>query len=150
MNTDYGSLIYGKVQSVKSTLEITEATRLYTKVICVSGTKIVENTINILKLLFFIINLDFNTSQQISTQRKLNQLLTSSIFFVFLTPEMQERLEQTKTYYAFSYFVLKEMKQKPLKRVATKSHFSVCMLLLLLAPMNVFLLYMISGRHCFS
>ena len=116
MDTDYGSLIHGKVQSVKLTLEIKGATRLYTKVIYVSATKIGKNTTNILKLLFFIINLDFLTSKQISTYRKLKLV-------VFLTTEMQERLQQTKVYYAFCYFALKEMTQKPKKRVATKTHF---------------------------
>ena len=116
MDTYYGSLIHGKVQSVKLTLEIKGATRLYTKVIYVSATKIGKNTTNILKLLFFIINLDFLTSKQISTYRKLKLL-------AFLTSEMQERLQQTKVYYAFCYFALKEMTQKPKKRVATKTHF---------------------------
>ena len=117
MDTDYGSLIHGKVQSVKLTLEIKGATRLYTKVIYMSATTIGKNTIIITIInLFSIINLDFLTSKQISTYRKLKLL-------AFLTSEMQERLQQTKVYYAFCYFALKEMTQKPKKRVATKTHF---------------------------
>ena len=51
------------------------------KVIFVSTTKIGENTINILKLLFFIMNLQhFFTSNQISTYRKLNLLLKKYLF----------------------------------------------------------------------
>ena len=66
------------------------------EVIFVSATKIVENTKNILKLLFFTINLHFATSNQISTYKKLNLPLTSSNYFVFLPLEMQNRLEQTE------------------------------------------------------
>ena len=44
-------------------------------------TKIGENTTNILKLLFFIKNLLFVTSNQLSTYRKLNLHLTSSVYF---------------------------------------------------------------------
>ena len=56
-----------------------------------STTKIGENTTNILKLLFFTTNLYFVTSNQISTYRKLNLPLTSSIYFVFLPPEIQKK-----------------------------------------------------------
>ena len=79
-----------------------------------STTKIGENTTNILKLLFFTTNLYFVRSNQISTYRKLNLPLTSSIYFVFLPLEIQKRLEQTKVYHAFSYFVWKETSHKPL------------------------------------
>ena len=65
--------------------------------------KIGENTTNISKLLFFTINLHFVTSNQISTYRKLNFPLTSSIYLVFLHLEMQKRLKQTKACHAFSY-----------------------------------------------
>ena len=61
------------------------------KVIFVSATKISENTTNILKLLFFVINLHSVTSNQISTYRKLNLPLTSSIYFVFWPLEMQKK-----------------------------------------------------------
>ena len=49
----------------------------------------------------------FVTSSQISTYRKLNLPLTSSIYFVFFPLEMQKRLKQTQVYHAFSYFVWK-------------------------------------------
>ena len=68
-------------------------------------TKINESTTNILKLLFFTINLYFVKSNQISIYRKLNLPLTGSIYFVFLPLEMQNRLEQTKVHNLFSYFV---------------------------------------------
>ena len=58
-----------------------------------------------LKLLFFTINVHFITLKQISTYRKLNLPLTSSIYFVFLLLEMQKRHKLTKVYYALSYFV---------------------------------------------
>ena len=72
------------------------ATKLHTKVIFVSTTKIGESTTSILKLLFFTINLHFVKSNQISTYRKLNLPLKSSIYFVFLPLEMPKRLAQTK------------------------------------------------------
>ena len=88
----------------------------------VSAIKIGENIINILKFLFFTINLHFVTSNQIPAYRKLNLPLTSSIYFVFL--EMQKTLQQIKVYHAFSYFVWKETKHKPLKVAGAKTLFS--------------------------
>ena len=97
------------------------------KVIFVSATKIGENTTNILKLLFFIVNLHSVTSNQISTYRKLNLPLTSSIYLVFLPLEMQGRLKQTKVYHMFFYFAWKEMTHNPLKVAAAKTLLSsVC------------------------
>ena len=49
-----------------------------------------QSTTNILKLLFFTINLQFVKSNQISTSRKLNLPLTSSIYFVFLPVKMTQ------------------------------------------------------------
>ena len=89
-----------------------------------STTKIGENTTNISKLLFFTINLSFVTSNQISTDRKLNLPLTSSIYFVFLHLEMQKRLKQTKLCHGFSDFTWKGTTRKPLKVAAAKSIFS--------------------------
>ena len=60
------------------------ATKLKTKVIFVSATKIGENTTKILKLLFFIINLH-------SVAFTLNLSLTSSIYLVFLPLKMQKK-----------------------------------------------------------
>ena len=62
-----------------------------------SATKIGENITNILKLLFFTINLHFVTSNQISTYRKLNLPLTSSIYFVFLPLEMQKKTQTNQS-----------------------------------------------------
>ena len=89
-----------------------------------SATNINENTTNILKLMYFTVNLPFVKSNQISTDRKLNLPLTSSIYFVFLPQEMQKRLKQTKLYHAFSYFVWKETTHKPLKVAAAKTLFA--------------------------
>ena len=86
--------------------------------------KIDENTTNISKLLFFTIHLHFVILNQISTYRKLNLPLRSSIYFVFLPLEMQERLKQTKVCGAFSYFSWKGTTHKPLKVAAAKSIFS--------------------------
>ena len=115
-----------------------------------SATKIGENTTNISKLLFFTINLHFVTSNQISTYRKLNLPLTSSIYFVFLPLEMQKRLELTKAYHSFSYFVWKETIYKPLKVAAAKSLFSSVYVIGTTCFDECFLFYVISGRHYFS
>ena len=88
-----------------------------------SATKIAQNTTNILKLLFFIINLHFVTSHQLSTYRKLNLPLTSSVYIVFFPLEMQKRLKQTKVYHAFSHFVWKETTHKPLNVPAARTIF---------------------------
>ena len=115
-----------------------------------SVTKIGENTTNILKLLFFTLNLYFLTSNQISTYRKLNLPLTSSIYFVFLPLEIQKRLEQTKVYHAFSYFVWKETTHKPLKVAAAKTLFSSVYVIGTTCFNECFLFYVITGRHYFS
>ena len=120
------------------------------KVIFVSATKIGENTTNILKLLFFIINLHSVTSNQISTYRKLNLSLTSSIYFVFLPLEMQTRLEQTKAYHAFSYFVWKETIHKPLKVAAAKTLFSSVYIIGTTCFDECFSFYVITERYYFS
>ena len=88
-----------------------------------STTKIGENTTKILKLLLFIIKLLFVASIQLSTNRKLNLPLTSSVYFVFFPLEMQKRLKQTKIYHAFSHFVWKETTHKPLKVPAARTLF---------------------------
>ena len=93
------------------------------KVIFASATKIGESATKILKLLFFTINLHCQM-KSISTSRKLNLSLTSSIHFVFLPLEMQKWLEQAKVYHSFSYFVRKETTHKPLKVAAAKTLFS--------------------------
>ena len=61
-------------------------------------------------------NLYFATSNQISIYKKLNLILTSSIYLVFLPLEMQKRPKETKVYHMFfwgcffllvtSYFLL--------------------------------------------
>ena len=126
------------------------ATKLQMKVIFVSATKIDENTTNISKLLFFTINLHFVTSNQISTFRKLNLLLSSSIYFVFLPLEMQKRLKQTKVCHAFSYFIWKETTHKPLKVAAAKSLFSSVYIIGTTCFDECFSFYVITKRHYFS
>ena len=112
--------------------------RIINKVTFVSPTKTGENKTNILKLLFFLINLHFVLLNQISPYRKLNFPLTSSIYFAFLPPEMQKRLQQTKVYHTFSYFVWKETTRKPLKVTAAKAAFPSVYGMLQLASINIF------------
>ena len=121
-----------------------------TKFIFVSTTKIGENTTNISKLLFFTINLHFVTSNQISTYRKLNLPLISSIYFVFLPLEMQKRLKQTKVCHAFSYFVWKETTHKPLKVAAAIILFSCVYVIGTACFGQCFSFSVITKRHYFS
>ena len=92
-----------------------------------SVTKIGENTTNILKLLFFTINLHFVTSNQISTYRKLNLPLTSSIYFVFLPLEMQKKTQTDQSIPRVFLLCLKTATHKPLKVAAAKTIFSSAM-----------------------
>ena len=116
-----------------------------------SATKIGENKASIWKLMFFTINLHFAKANQISTYRKLNLSLTSSIYFVFLPLEMQKRLEQTKVkvYHSFSYLVCKETTNKLLKAVALKNLFSSVYVIGTTYFDECFLFYVITGRHYF-
>ena len=89
-----------------------------------SAPKIGENTTTIFEpFFFFIIILHFFTSNQLSTDRKLNLPLTSSVYFVFFALEMQKRLKQSKIYHKFSHFVWKETTHKPLKVPAPRTLF---------------------------
>ena len=124
--------------------------RIINKVTFVSPTKTGENKTNILKLLFFLINLHFVLLNQISPYRKLNLPLTSSVYFVFLPLEIQKRLQQTKVYHTFSYFVWKETTRKPLKVTAAKAVFPSVYGIATACFDKCFLFYVITERHCFS
>ena len=89
-----------------------------------STTKIGESTTNILKLLLFAINLHFIKWNQLSTYRKLNLALTSSIYFVFLPLEMQKR--QTKVHNSFSLLCLKRNNPQTHKSGSCKTTFLQC------------------------
>ena len=95
-----------------------------------STTKIGGNTTNILKLPFFIVNLHFVTTNQLSTSRKLNLSLTSSVYFVFLPLEMQKRLKQKKNAMRFPTLSEKKRPTNLQKYQLQELFFSVCMLLL--------------------
>ena len=115
-----------------------------------SATKIGVNTTNVSKLLFFTTNLHFVTSNQISTYRKLNLPLSSSIYFVFLPLEMQKKLKQTKVCHTFSYFAWKETTHKPLTVAAANSLFSSVHVIGTTSFDECFSLYVITKRHYFS
>ena len=88
------------------------------------------------KLLFFtIINLHFVTSNQISTYRKVNLPLTSSIYLVFYLRKCKEDSNRPR-YTTRFYFAWNETTHKPLKAAVRKTLFPVCMLLVKLVPMN--------------
>ena len=124
--------------------------RIINKVTFVSPTKTGENKTNILKLLFFLINLHFVLLNQISPYRKLNLPLTSSVYFVFLPLEIQKRLQQANVYHRFSYFVSKETTRKPLKVTAAKAVFPSVYGIATACFDKCFLFYVITERHCFS
>ena len=107
-----------------------------------STTKVGENITNILKLLFFTINLHFVVSKQISR--------TSSVYLVFLPLEVQRRLQQTKVYHEFSHFVWKETTRKPLKVTSAKTLFSNVFVIYTTCFDEWFLFCVITGRHYFS
>ena len=86
-----------------------------------SATKIGKNSTNISELLFSTINLHFVTSNQISTCRKLNLLLSRSIYFVLLPLEMKKK-DSNRPKYATRFLTLSE--KKLLKVAAAYSLFS--------------------------
>ena len=108
------------------------------------ASKIGKNTTDILKL-------HFVTSNQISTDKKLYLPLASSIYFVFLPLEMQERLEQ-RPKYTTRFLTLSEKKrpQKPLKVAATKTLISNVYVIGTTCFDECVLFYVITGRHYFS
>ena len=63
---------------------------------------------------------------------------------------MKKRLEQTKVYHSFSYFVWKETTHKPLKRAAAKNPFTSGYVIGATCFDECFLFYVITGRHYFS
>ena len=101
-------------------------TKLKAKVIFVSTTKIGENTTNISKLLFFTLNLHFVTSNQISTYRKLNLPLTSSIYFIFLPLEMQNKTQTDQSMPRFFLLCLKRSDPQTFKSGSCKKSFLQC------------------------
>ena len=96
------------------------------------------------KVLFFTINLDFVTSNQISICKKLNLSLTSKIYLVVLALEMQKRIKQIKVFF---YFVWKETNYKPLKLTAAKAFFFSLYAIGTTSFDKCFLFHVITGRH---
>ena len=92
----------------------------------VSSTKIGENTTNILKLLFFTINLHSVTSNQISTYRKLNLPLTSSIYFVLLPLEIQKKTRTDQSIPRICLLCLKRNDPQTFKSGSCKNSFLQC------------------------
>ena len=103
-----------------------------------------------LKLLFLKINLDFDTSDWLSTYGKLNFYHITSIFFVFFSLEMQRRLLQTKVYYKLYCSVWKETSHKHLK-VATATFVRVYIIDIIGTTCfgDCYLFHIITGRHYF-
>ena len=99
------------------------------------------------KLLFFTINLDFITSNQISSCKKLIFVFTSSIYLVALPLEMQRIIKQTKAYHTF-FFTLS--KNKWPKNLAAAKIFSFSLNAIGTTCFNeCFLIHMITRRHYF-
>ena len=82
--------------------------------------------------------------------KKLNLLLTSSIYVSFFPLEMQKWFEHTKIYHTFSYFVWKETTHKALQVSAAKTLFSSVYVVGITCFDECFLFYVIIGKHYFS
>ena len=91
-----------------------------------STTKIGENTTNILKPLFFVINLHSVTSNQIPTYRKLNLPLTSSIYFVFWPLEMQKKTRTDQSIPRVFLLCLKRNDPQTFTSASCKNPFLQC------------------------
>ena len=106
-----------------------------------STTKISERTTNIFKLLFFFaIILHFVEANQISTYRKLNLPLTSSIYFVFFSSRNAKKTQTDQSTSLLFLLCLKKRTHKPLKWHLQKPFSLVRTLLVYLVSMNVFIL----------
>ena len=115
-----------------------------------SATKIGENSTNILKLLVFMINLHFVTSNQISTYRKLKLSLTGSIYFVFLPLEMLKKTRTDQSISRVFLLYLKRIDPQTFKSTSCKYPFSSVYVIATTCFGERFLFYMITGSHCFS
>ena len=94
------------------------------------------------KLLLLRENLLFGTSNQISTNEKLNLLLINSICLVFSPLEMQRKLMQTTLFYKFFLLCLKRnISQTYESKQLQKVFCQLCMLLVQLDSMNFFIPY---------
>ena len=78
------------------------------------------------KLLVFTINLRFVTSNQIPTYRETNFPLTSSIYLVFLPPEMQGRLKKDQRIPHVFLLCLKRNYPQTFKSGSSKNPFLQC------------------------
>lgn len=97
--------------------------------------------------LLFMINLQFATSNYLSTCGKTSLLLINSIYFVLFSLEIQKRItgqQETQTKYTTIFFTVSEKKRLTnLKNQQLRKNFSpVCMLLF----RKCFLFYLITGR----
>ena len=72
------------------------------------------------KLLFFKLNLYFDTSKYIYSCRKLNLLLVNSTYLIVSALLKQRRRIQTKVHFKFCYSVRIGTTQKPLKIAVAK------------------------------
>ena len=92
-----------------------------------SATKIVKNTTNIFKLMFFVINLHSVTSNQISTYINLNLPLTGSIYFIFLPREMQKKSQTDQSIPCIFLLCLKRNDLQTFKSGSCKNPFLQCL-----------------------
>ena len=107
------------------------------QVIFVSATKIGENKTKILKLLFFIIDLHFDTSNQIFTYRKQNLPLTRSGYFVFLPLEMKKKTLTDQSIPRVLLLHLKGNDSQTFKSGSCKNLFSIVSKILYRVPKDM-------------
>ena len=113
-----------------------------------SATKIGKNTINILKLLYFTINLHFVTSNLIFTDRKLNLSFTSSIYVAFVALECKNDSTDQNIPRLFLLY-LKRNEPQTFTSVSCKHSFLQCVRYSYSLLRWIFF-YVITGRHYFS
>ena len=97
-----------------------------------SATKIGKNTTNILKLLYFTINLHFVPLNQISTYRKVN--LPHKQYFLHLLTSRNAKMNQTDQNIPCVFLLCEKKRPMKLYKCLLQKPFSpVCMLLVQLA-----------------
>ena len=87
---------------------------------------------------FELSNWRIDTSNLLSTYRKINVLLTNSIYFVFFSLKNQRRLAQTKVHYKFLPLSEKQQLRNLQKEQLQETFSPVCMLLIELASITAF------------
>ena len=112
-----------------------------------SATKLGESKTNNSKLLFFVINLQFVTSNQISITKFTSH---KQYLFSLLTSRNEKRETQTDQSIPHVVLLWKETTYKLIKVAVAKTLFSSVYVIGITSINEYFLFYVITGRHYFS